>query len=480
MFETGVRQFRMALGMAQGRRLNPGNVARLVDDVLATLAEFGEPGTDAGELIDGPMADPQDRLEITNNTLRRTARRLAAQSPFYARRFSSAKIDPAKLDVAGLPKIPVTVKADLIERPGDFRCTDVPAYLATRTTGTTGRPAEIWLSRYEMELWPALGALASVLRGELLPGDIQQVNLSSRSVVANHLAAVGCRLAGAGCRPLGIVSPQAALDSLADGGATILVTVPSYLGELVTAARRAGMGAGDFQLRRVVVGGEVLSPSLARVAAATFGVPLIEDPYSMTEIVPITGRPCRQGHMHHDLNLGLTELVGLDTGAPAAPGELGTLVVTPYFPYRDCTPVFRYDTRDVARCLPDAPLRCELAAIPATSQILGKADHLLRLPGGEVVTSRQLIEAIESLPAEPWPARYRASVSEEDADRIRLTLPASAIAGYGEAEARRHFAAAGLDVDLDIVGDDQAASLRHTRSDMHETTFGSQHALVGA
>jgi hypothetical protein len=104
------------------------------------------------------------------------------------------------------------------------------------------------------------------------------------------------------------------------------------------------------------------------------------------------------------------------------------------------------------------------------------------MPGGEIVTSRQLIEAIESLPAEPWPARYRAAICNGTGrdGQIRLTLPAGAVAGYSEAEARRHFAAAGLDIDLDIVGNDQAASLRHTRSDMHETTFGSQHALVGA
>jgi phenylacetate-CoA ligase len=477
MFETGVRQFRLALGMVQRRRLDPRNVERLIDDVLDTIAEFGAAGADAAELVEGPAANPADRLEITNNSLRKTAVRLAAQSPFYARHLSSAQIDPAKLDVAGLRAIPVTVKADLTERPGDFRCSDVPAYLATRTTGTTGRPTEIWLSRYEMELWPALGALASLLRGELRPGDVQQVNLSSRSTVAVHVAVNACRLVGAACCPLGIVAPEAALDSLAESGATILLTNPSYLAELVTACRRAGMGAGDFRLRRVVVGGEVLSASLARAAARTFGVPLVEDPYSGTEIVPIGARPCSQGHMHHDTNLGLTELVDLDTGEPAAPGNLGTLVITPYFPYRDCTPVFRYDTRDVARCLPDTPLRCELASIPATSLILGKADHLLRLPGRKVVTSRQFIEAVESLPAEPWPARYRA----DDCDgRIRLALPASAIAGYGEAEAVRHFAAAGLDVDLDIVGDDQAVSLRHTRSDMQETTFASPHALVGA
>jgi phenylacetate-CoA ligase len=477
MFETGVRQFRLALGMVQRRRLDPRNVERLVGDVLATIAEFGEAGADAAELVDGPTASPEDRLEITNSSLRRTAQRLAAQSPFYARHFGSAEIDLAKLDVEGLRAVPVTVKADLTNRPGDFRCTDVPPYLATRTTGTTGRPAEVWLSRYEMELWPALGALASVLRGELRPGDVQQVNLSSRSTVAVHVAANACRLVGAACCPLGVVSPETALDSLAEAGATILLTTPSYLAELVTACRRAGMGGGDFRLRRIVAGGEVLSASLARAAARTFGVALVEDPYSMTEIVPIGARPCGQGHLHHDTNLGLTELVDLDTGEAAEPGALGTLVITPYFPYRDCTPVFRYDTRDVARRLPDTPLRCELASVPATSLILGKADHLLRIPGGEVVTSRQFIEAVESLPAEPWPARYRAAACD---NRIRLTLPASAIAGYGEAEAVRHFAAAGLEVDLDIVGDDQAVSLRHTRSDMHETTFASAHTLVGA
>jgi len=477
MFETGVRQFRMAMGMVWGRRLDARNIGRLVDDVLATIAEFGEPGADAQQLLGGPLADPQARLEFANRALQRTARRLSVQSPFYARLFSDVAADPAKLDMAALRAIPVTTKRDLIERPGDFLCTDVAGYLTTRTTGTTGRPAEIWLSRYEMELWPALGALASVLRDELRPSDIMTVNISSRAIAAMHLSAASCRLAGAGCRLLGIVSPDEALDSFGGGGATVLSTYPSYLGELVTAARRRGMGPGDFQLRRVTVGGEVLSPSLARAACQTLGVPRIDDSYSMTEVIPVTARTCSQHHLHHDVNIGLTELLDLRTGEPAAPGALGTAVVTPYFPYRDCAPVFRYDTRDVARCLPAGALSCELAGMPATSQILGKADHLLTLGSADVVTPRQLIDTVEALPTAPWPARYRANARD---GRIQLTLPAAAISGYGEAAARRHFAEAGLDVQLAIVSDDQAASLRHTRSDLRETAFASQPALVGA
>ena len=477
MFETGIRQLQMAIGMVWGRRLDARNIGRLIDDVLATVAEFGEPGADAQQLLGGPLAGQEARLEFATRSLRRTARRLSVQSQFYARRFASVDARPSEIDVARLGAIPVTTRRDLIERPGDFLCADVAAHLTSRTTGTTGRPAEIWMSRYEMELWPALIALSSVLRDDLRRADVMQVNLSSRATAAMHLSAAACRLAGAGCRLLGIVAPDEALDSLAEGRATLLSTCPSYLAELVTAARRRGMGPGDFHLRRIAVGGEVLSPSLAQAACQTLGVARVDDSFSMTEVIPVTGRTCSHGHLHYDLNTGLVELLDLRTGEPAAPGALGTVVITPYFPYRDCMPVFRYDTRDVARCLPDETLSCQMAAIPATSQILGKAGTLLHLGPAEVVTPRQLIDAIEALPTAPWPARYRAAAHH---GRIQLALPAAAIAGYGDAAARRHFAEAGLEVDLTIVSDDQATSLRPTRSDLHETTFAGHQALVGA
>jgi phenylacetate-coenzyme A ligase PaaK-like adenylate-forming protein len=291
-----------------------------------------------------------------------------------------------------------------------------------------------------------------------------------------HLDAAVCRLAGAGCRILGVVPIDEALDGLADGGATLLSSCPSYLGEMVVRARQRGMGPSDFTLRRIDVGGEVLSASLAAAARETFGITKINDSFGMTEVMPVSGRTCSHGHLHHDINMGLVELLDLETGEPAAPGSLATVVISPYFPYRDCMPVFRYDTRDVVRCLPDEPLSCEVAGIPATSAILGKADHLLRLGNTVTATPRELVEAVEALPSQPWPARFRASV---DTGRLQLTLPVGAVDGLGEAGARQHFASHGLDVDLLLVSDDQASSLRHLRSDLHETTFVSRPALIG-
>ncbi len=480
MLETGVRQFRLAMGMVWGRRLSPRNVARLVDDALDTIAEFGQPGPEALEVLGGPLADPQEKLEWANHGLRRTARRLAATSPFYARRFEAAQADPEALDLAAMRAIPVTTKHELIEHAADFRCSDVPGYLATRTTGTTGRPAEVWLSRYEMELWPALGALGSVLRGDLRPGD----DHAGQRQLPGHRgqrtwppprAAWPARCAGcsASCRP------DESLDSLSQGGTTLLLTCPSYLAELVSLARRRGLGPGDFRLRRVTVGGEVLSPSLAQAACQTFGVAadrghLQHDrghPGHRPHVQPAAPAPRRQQRPDRAARPADGRArPGLARWAPSWSPRTSRTVTACRF--SGSTPATW-----PAAC-PNRALDCELAGIPATSQVLGKADHLLRLSPDEVVTPRQLIEAIEALPSAPWPARYRVGLID---GRIRLTLPAAAIAGYGEAAARRHFAdAGGLDADLAIVGDDQATALRQTRSDLRETTFASQHALVGA
>jgi len=212
VFETGIRQFRMAMGIVWGYRINPRNVERLVGDALATLREFGEPGADVRELTEGPQATPEDRANFATMNLRRTTRRLAKQSPFYARRFAEAGVDPGKLDLDNLSQVPVTVKAELKERSGEFLCADSRRYLATRTTGTTGKPIEIWLSQYEMTLWPAMGALAAVVRDDFRPDDLMQVNISSRATAAVSLDVATCKLIGTGCRLVGTVPEDETLD----------------------------------------------------------------------------------------------------------------------------------------------------------------------------------------------------------------------------------------------------------------------------
>jgi phenylacetate-coenzyme A ligase PaaK-like adenylate-forming protein len=456
MFETGVRQLRMALAMVLGRRIEPRNVERLVADAVRTLTTFGTLGDEARELLDGPFADPEARRSFQEQALRRTVSRLAQRSPRY--RPLLAEIDAGALTLEDLQRIPVTTKDDLIADPAAFLLDGARPHLSTRTTGTTGRPVEIWLSRYETELWPALAALSGLLRDEIHPGDCMQINISSRATWAVQQNMAVCRHAGARAVALGLVSPEASLEGLRSG-ATLLATYPSYLAELVRAARRRGLGPDDFRLRRIDCGGEVLSRALVDAAQHTLGA-AVNDTFAMTEVLPVSGRVCEQGHLHHDLNMGLCEIVALDGERPAAPGELGTVVVTPYYPYRECMPVLRYDTRDLVRRLPDTPLDCSLAGIPGCSRILGKAGQEVRV-GERVVTPRALVEACEALPGEPWPARFAARAP---GGRLELTLSADTAGALSPAELSER-----LGADCTVV----AAPVRHLRADLRETTFGS-------
>ncbi|MEV0409150.1 AMP-binding protein [Actinoallomurus sp. NPDC050550] len=466
MLEAGIRQVRVALAMVLGRPINPRLVERLVEDALATIEEFGSPGDDVEQLIDGPFADPAERRDLQTRALQRTARRLARRSVFYQELFEAAGVEPGALTPDSLRNIPVTRKADLVARPRDFICGE--PQIVTQTTGTTGAPARVWLSRYEIELWPALIALSLVLRGEARPGDCMQINISSRATAAVQEDIEVFRLAGAATRVVGQVPPDESLDHLLDTAGvtpTLISAYPSYIAQMVSAARRRGLGPADFRLRGVFLGGEVLSPALAQAARETFGVDQVGDAYGMTETLPVGGRICRRHHLHPDPNMGYTEVLDLETGEPAEPGRLGTLTVTPYFPYRECMPVFRYDTRDVVRALPER-LDCELAGIPAVSQVLGKANRLLDTAAG-LVTPRDIIEALDELPGAEWPVRHRAQVVD---GKLHVTVVSEHASPVDVTE---RLGTRGIDAVAEVVrlGPDEARALCPLRCDLEEKTF---------
>ena len=475
MFETGVRQLRLALSMVRGKPINTRNVERLIGDALATLEAFGSPGDDLQEMLDGPFSDPQARRAFQEQALRRTIRRLGERSPHYRPLLQSLNLQVKGFALEDMTRIPVTTKADLIADPSSFIVDGARPHVTTRTTGTTGRPAEVWLSRYELELWPALAALSGLLRGEIGPEDCMQINISSRATAAMTQNMAVCRLVGARTLPLGLVPAAESLHSLLTGGErapTLLATYPSYLAQIVRLARHQGLGPQDFRLRRIDCGGEVLSPALARAARETLGPVLVNDTFGMTEVLPVSGRVCEQGHLHHDLNMGYVEVIGLDGDAPAAAGELGSVVITPYFPYRECMPVLRYDTRDVVRRLAEGDLTCSLSGTPATSQILGKAGHLLQV-GGRVVTPREIVEACEALPGEPWPARFGVRALR---DELELTLSADTAGELDGAEIARRIALdeRGLPVVCSVVGGPAGKALRPLRADLLESTFTAE------
>ena len=117
----------------------------------------------------------------------------------------------------------------------------------------------------------------------------------------------------------------------------------------------------------------------------------------------VRGTLCEQGHLHFEPAQGLIEVLDPSTGRPALPGTVGTLVATPFPPFRQTTLLLRYDTEDLVRVL-DAPPTCRLKHVPATGPILGKLRLAARHPDGWT-TPRAVLEALEAIDAVPLPAR---------------------------------------------------------------------------
>jgi phenylacetate-CoA ligase len=411
VIETVPAQLRYVCTLAFGARLHTRSLDRLVTALLDARAEFGAVGRDAAEALRGPELDDATRREVQIRRFRKQAQ-LAARTPYYGRLFAELGIEPRKATWADLEALPPTPKDALKADPDAFVPRDARPAFRALTTGTTGIPTTVYFSRAEFEATVALGAISVLLGRQVEPGDVVQLSVSSRALFPVMLAAQIAARVGAVVYQAGFVEPGHALALLAEKRslrghspqANVLSTVPSYLGSLVERAAELGYRPRDFGVERVVLGGEVATQGLRDRATRLFGDVEYVEPYAATEIMGTGALTCLSGHLHFPVPPGLVEVLSLDGRREAEPGEPGTLVVTPFAPYRTTTVVLRYDTADVVR-VPAEPLTCELSTIPATSNVLGKLARSVPHLGGWTFP-RDVAEALEALEEVPLPARF--------------------------------------------------------------------------
>jgi phenylacetate-coenzyme A ligase PaaK-like adenylate-forming protein len=411
VLETAVAQLRFAASLLLGRSFAPWSLDLLVAAARETQREFGSVGPEAAEFIGGPALDEETRREIAFKRFRTQARRAARETAHYAEVFRGLHVDPARLDSADLTRVPVTTKDALRDDPDAFVRRGARSTVRATTTGTTGRPTCVCFSTAELRAYAALSALGLLTRREVLPEDVVQISTSSSALLGNLAFAGGAVRVGALTSQTGLVDPERTLALLAEkrrvpgkkSRVSVLSTYPSYLGQLVEAAPALGYRAADFGLERVFVGGEIVTEGLKDRARRIFGEVQFVESYAMTETFPFGGSVCAEGHLHFEVSAGLLEVLNVDTGAAARPGEAGTIVATPFAPYRETTILLRYDTEDVVRPIMDA-LVCPLRALPATSNLLGKRRLAVRHDAGWTYP-REVLEALEALDVVPLPAR---------------------------------------------------------------------------
>ncbi len=320
---------------------------------------------------------------------------------------------PTKLTWDDIARLPLTPKQALRDDPDAFVHRDIRPVLRSTTTGTTGRPTQVSFSATELRMMTRFSALGSLIGNRIRPDDVVLNAMSSRASLGNLSLSAACDHIGALLQPVGIIDPTMTLSLLTQPlrltgrapKASVLCTYPSYLGELVEQGLVLGYRPGDFGVRRISIGGEVVTSGLLRRARQLFGDEVvIETGYAMTETYPFAGMPCSQGHLHFEPSHGLVEVIDPETGAPCETGQAGTLVVTPFAPYRDTTLLLRYDTQDVVRAV-DGDMHCEHRHLPATSALLGKQALAVHHDHGWTYPA-EVLSALEEVDDVPLPARF--------------------------------------------------------------------------
>jgi phenylacetate-coenzyme A ligase PaaK-like adenylate-forming protein len=482
MFETAFAQLRTAASIALGIRFSPRALERLVDAARATQQEFGTISLDSAEMLAPPTLDEETRRDLQLRRFRKQAK-LALETPYYRTLFERLHLHPEHLCWEDIQNIPLTPKTDLRNDSDAFVRQAAQPYLRTTTTGTTGRITSIYFSQHEVRVMVALSALGFLTNRLLSSADLVQINTSSRAALGNLGLSGACFHIGATVFLAGIVPPQQTLALLSEEHhlpgkkpkVSAISIYPSYLGELVETGLRLGYRPSDFGLEKVFVGGEIVTAGLKERARHVFGNVAIHGDYAMTETLPFGGQLCSQGHLHFEPSLGLMEVINPETGQTAKPGEFGTIVVTPFPPYRETTILVRYNTEDLVYPLA-GPMTCEKQALPATTNLLGKLRLSVRHERGWIFP-RQILEALEAIEEVPLPARCGFWPTQ---DGVAVEVVTRADNARVRAKIERSLGDQGVPVrELYLVSDPaQLQSPYPLRCDLKESVFGNPSTLV--
>jgi len=428
----------------------------------------------------GPSApntqNPQMMQGLQERRIRQQVRLAARETDYYADLFAQHKLNVQGFIPDRFSELPVTTKEALRDHPEAFLRRGFRPTLATMTTGTTGRGITMLFTNRETQIFSSMAAMGLLQQGLISSADIVQMSTSARALLGNQSNMEACRQAGALTYQTGVVDPERALVLLVQehklpdhkAQASVLYTYPSYLGKLIETGLALGYRPQDFGLERIIISGEVSSPRIRQRSEALFGPVTFSEGYGISEAWPFGGSYCEAGHLHFHPLRGLVEVIDPETGQPAQPGEAGSLVLTPFYPYRESSVLLRYDTGDIVRTLVDRP-KCSLKAHPATGALLGKGRFCLRTESGWF-GPRDILEILEPNTAIPLPVRFG---FWEEQDGLKLQVAVREVTDALQQEISAQLRSAGIPVrTLQLVND--PAQLEHPfpwRGDLHESSF---------
>jgi phenylacetate-CoA ligase len=334
-------------------------------------------------------ATPDDSFRLAAGAWERQFRRLRESSSFYARKFREAGLGSSFVGLGDLKNIPFTSKEEfrtaLDEDPpfGSNLC--VEPNLVKRvyqTSGTTGSPNILALTRADMETWTVMGTRTYYATGIHEHSSVL-TTFGAGPFVAGHTHFALLRI-GSRTIPVAPGDTERVLFSLRARIADTLLATASFAQYLANRLEKTEKDPSAMPLTHIVTGGEPGGgiPAIRDHIEKVLGVTVTEV-MGIGDVAPSLFGECPHQQGMHFCGMGHVwpELIDPETLEPMEieTGAVGELVYTALT--REAMPVVRFRGSDIVR-IEGTSCPCERTTF--RMRVLGRRDDMFIVRGVNV------------------------------------------------------------------------------------------------
>jgi phenylacetate-CoA ligase len=319
----------------------------------------------------------------------RQYRRIRESSPFYARKFREAGVGNSFVSLADLSQLPFTTKQELKqaldEDPpfGSNLCvTPEQVKRVYQTSGTSGTPSVLALTRGDMETWTIMGTRSYYATGIHEHSSVL-TTFGAGPFVAGHTHFVLLRIGGRSV-PVAPGDTERVIFGLRSGLADTLLSTASFAQYLANRLEKTDAEPSAIPLTHVVTGGEpgggipAIRDHIQRVLGVT-----VTEVMGIGDIAPSLFGECTHQQGMHFCGGGhvWVELIDPESREPieietGAEGELAYTTLT-----REAMPVVRFLGGDIVRI---EGTECECERTSFRQRVLGRRDDMFIVRGVNV------------------------------------------------------------------------------------------------
>ena len=336
-----------------------------------------------------------------------TVRYAAENSRFYRKKF--AGIRTAEMtDAAAFAKLPFTTAEEVREDPEDLLCVspkEIARVITIKSSGSTGIQKRLFFTAEDLE--KTADFFNRGIRFLVKPGYRTAVFMEGPA----HFSVGGLLKEGLAHLPAqtdvyGFIRDDAEAAEQAKDADTI-IGIPSQM-------FRLSVSHPELRPKTVLLSGDYVPDSVIRQIEKTWQTTVFTH-WGMTETGYGGGVQCGARRAYHLRDDDLyVEIIDPETGAAAADGNYGEIVVTT--PGRKGMPLIRYRTGDLG-AMDTAPCPCGCLK-PRLKKVMGRIADSVRLPGGQRISIGMLDEWIYGIPGI---ADYQAGY-DRTAQKLVLTV----------------------------------------------------------